>query len=53
METTNRLYRADRPDRFKKFLRRSRRSGRSGRSYGNQALGDNVAKLNELIVKFD
>ena len=32
METTNRLYRADRPDRFKNFLRRS------GRSYGNQAL---------------
>ena len=35
METTNRLYRADRPDRFKIFLGRS---GRSGRSYGNQAL---------------
>ena len=31
METTNRLYRADRPDHFKNFLRRS------GRSYGNQA----------------
>ena len=58
METTNRLYRADRPDRFKHFMTRSERSGRSSRSYGNQALRrdfvENIVnkKSHELLVHF-